>query len=680
MAALSFDEFRRQFTNGLQNDDWNYWQLETAYNQYLDEYDQQTGGPTVTPSYPDSPFIYQPPDRMSDFEEAGMFGANQAAGVYSQGLPTREIGPLTQQSYDMISSVAGQPYTQNALAAMNQQIGNTNPYMNQFSTANPTNFNRFTGLQSGYGNNFDTLANQTNPYISQIGGMAQSNPYTWLLNFNNQNPYAAKLNFNNQNPYAAKLNFNNQNPYTGLLNFNNQNPYAANMTDANPYTASMNYTAPQVQTDFNAPLATTNYDTPIVAQSGVNPYIDQIANFGAQQDQNFQTTVNRALEDVEDRINSQFGVAGRSQSGYHSKIMNQELGDVASQMYSDNFQDNANRALQALTTGADIYGTDEARALQAAGMNIDALNQSRQLGQAGELANIDATLAAQGLGLEGSGINVDAYLAAQGLGLEGTGLNQAAYNAAQERNLSGTGMNMDAYNTSQTQNLANIQAGMDALNTSQAQNLANIQAGMGAYNTSQAQNLANIQAGMGAFDTSQAQNLANIQAGMGAFDTFQDRYLNSLIQAGDLQNRTTQNQLAAAQAGATEFLNNANLNIDATQRNADLWQQGYQNQFSQNQALADMYNTDQNRAITAAQLMPGMQNEQATLATLLNTLGVQQDELAQQNANLPWQNLQNYANIISTLQGSQPVAQEESSSLDRLLGLGSLAIGFGGLL
>lgn len=65
-----------------------------------------------------------------------------------------------------------------------------------------------------------------------------------------------------------------------------------------------------------------------------NPYLDR--------------NVNTALDQVQSRVNSQFGLAGRTGSGANQDVMSRGMGDVASQMYGNNYQNERNRQFQAM--------------------------------------------------------------------------------------------------------------------------------------------------------------------------------------------------------------------------------------------------------------------------------------------------------------------------------------------
>lgn len=63
-----------------------------------------------------------------------------------------------------------------------------------------------------------------------------------------------------------------------------------------------------------------------------NPYIDK--------------TYNRAADQVQSRVNSQFGMAGRTGSGMNQSVMANDLGSLATDIYGQNYQQERNRQQQ----------------------------------------------------------------------------------------------------------------------------------------------------------------------------------------------------------------------------------------------------------------------------------------------------------------------------------------------
>lgn len=110
---------------------------------------------------------------------------------------------------------------------------------------------------------------------------------------------------------------------------------------------------------------------------GQNPYLD--------------STFNRMADQVQGRVNAQMGLAGRTNSGAHQDLLADNLGDLANQVYGQNYQIERDRQQQAAGALDQYTG----RQLQAAGMapslaqqdyyDIDRLMQAGQSREA--LAN-----------------------------------------------------------------------------------------------------------------------------------------------------------------------------------------------------------------------------------------------------------------------------------------------------
>ena len=489
--------------------------------------------PTLVPAQ-DGFVPYEP----TTIQQAGNYGVGQAAALYGQGSPNKTFGDLTNQSFNAVSNIASQPFSLNAAGALNNQLGMSNPFMFGFSNgANP------------YAQQFSGMSQQTNPYASQYGSSA--NPYgDYFSGMSSQsNPYATQIGANvSNNPYASNVsNLSGQtNPFTSQI---------AGSFTANPYTANTNDS---------------------------NPFIDGFANFGNTQNTAFNSTVDRALGNVQDRVNSQFGLGGRTGSGQHNKVTTEALGDVANQMYSDNFNQNQNRALTALGQGANLYNTDQSRNLQALGMNASNFNtdQNRNLSTlntAGNFANQDF----------GNQLNAS---------LAGSDIYQQGFN--------------NQFNVDKT--LADLYQ-MDYGNQLQA-------------------------------------------AGMGS-DVFQQDFTNQFNTnnaLSDIYQRDFSNQLNAAGMGS------------------DVYQQDFNNRFNTTNTQANLFNTDQARKLQAAGMLPDIQNSQYQGALIQNQLGQQQDDLNFYNAGSGWNNLQNYADIVATLQGTQPAPRDKTSNTDKLIGLASV--------
>ena len=61
-----------------------------------------------------------------------------------------------------------------------------------------------------------------------------------------------------------------------------------------------------------------------LAGQGQNPYLDQ--------------TFNRMADQVQQRVNAQFGAAGRTRSGAHQDLLTDNLGDLANSVYGQNYE------------------------------------------------------------------------------------------------------------------------------------------------------------------------------------------------------------------------------------------------------------------------------------------------------------------------------------------------------
>jgi len=88
---------------------------------------------------------------------------------------------------------------------------------------------------------------------------------------------------------------------------------------------------------------------------GGNPHIDAVYN--------------RAAEQVSDGVNSQFVGAGRTGSGYHAKMMGDSLGDMASDMYFQNYAQERANQLSANNMLSNAYSGERGRQMQALGMS-----------------------------------------------------------------------------------------------------------------------------------------------------------------------------------------------------------------------------------------------------------------------------------------------------------------------
>lgn len=107
-----------------------------------------------------------------------------------------------------------------------------------------------------------------------------------------------------------------------------------------------------------------------------NPYID--------------ANVHRAQDSVRDYTNAGFSKAGRTGSGYHQDILQKNIGDVASQMYGQNYANERNLMNSA---GTSLLGSGDS----AAGRKLSAAQLYGNLGQSDNAMRLAAIGAAPGL-------------------------------------------------------------------------------------------------------------------------------------------------------------------------------------------------------------------------------------------------------------------------------------------
>lgn len=116
-----------------------------------------------------------------------------------------------------------------------------------------------------------------------------------------------------------------------------------------------------------------------------NPYLDRT----------FDTMADR----VTSRVNAQMGLAGRTGSGAHTDVLADSLGDVANDVYGQNYQLERQRQL----------GTAESL------MGMDAQNRALRLGAAGQLEDMDRTRDQMRLQASGMVMDDDARRTSQAL-------------------------------------------------------------------------------------------------------------------------------------------------------------------------------------------------------------------------------------------------------------------------
>lgn len=657
------------------------------YQNYLNNFSPTSSGPQVTPNVPMNTPIptpqapitpgavgdvlmdgtpiapgalapnpnFAPPDAFGNFVEAGTFGGNQAAGIYAGGSVPKSFGGMTQQSFGAAQNALDSGLLGAAENAFAGQINNVNPYTSGLASMNPNgalNY-RMYNFNDPYAATFSRLSGSSNPYGSQVARQAKDNPFGASFNTlaGSVNPYGNQIgqgyqsgNFNfdaGTNPYTSQVGgFQQSNPYQSAATNQGSNPYTnqiASSGGSNPFMDAVTQTGNNPFTD------NLNFD-----QS--NPFLQGFQGFADMQDSRLDSVVDKALGKVSDRVNSQFGLAGRTGSGAHQQLMTEGLGDVANQMYSDNFQQNANRALQALQSGAGVYDSLQGRNLQSLGMGIDAFNtdaarqlqgfgmgadiynqdQSRNLDaltQAGQFADSDASRQLQGIGMAGDMFSTDASRNLDAL-------TQAGQMSAQDRDaaLMAQGMTADQFNTDQNRQLDYLNAASNIFDTNRA------------------------------FQGDMYSNAANL------FSDDRSRAIQALTQAGNFANQDFGNQLSAAAQGSGSWLANQGLNQDATRFNAGQFQNSFDNALSQYSQLGDMYQGDIDNTYRAASALPDLQQSNWNDAMMMNQFGQQWDDTSFYNSN-PWTNLNNYANVIATLQGAVPTPEPGVSGVDRLMGL-----------
>lgn len=132
-------------------------------------------------------------------------------------------------------------------------------------------------------------------------------------------------------------------------------------------------------------LAQMGAQGPNLSAAAVNPYLDQM--FSAE------------AKPVTDAVNAQAGLAGRTGSGAQQQLLTQNLGQLAGQVYGQNFLNEQNLGLSAYNDQANTLGSaanilsglgqnQAARALQAGGqLSANAANQANVIGSAANQLN-----------------------------------------------------------------------------------------------------------------------------------------------------------------------------------------------------------------------------------------------------------------------------------------------------
>ena len=107
-----------------------------------------------------------------------------------------------------------------------------------------------------------------------------------------------------------------------------------------------------------------------------NPFLQGFQGFSQQQNQHLDAIHQRGAEDLQNRMNSQFGASGRSGSGYHSLTQGRALGDYSANLYGTAYDNQQNRNLAALNGGSSAYQNQNTQRMQAAGM-LPMLNDAK---------------------------------------------------------------------------------------------------------------------------------------------------------------------------------------------------------------------------------------------------------------------------------------------------------------
>lgn len=146
-------------------------------------------------------------------------------------------------------------------------------------------------------------------------------------------------------------------PISTVVPFSNQSETALQAMEGRALQGNpLNQVAGQTLTDvMQGQTPSANYWGDVVGGNylngqGQNPYLDQ--------------TFNRMADQVQSRVNAQMGLAGRTNSGAHQDLLTDNLGDLANQVYGQNYQIERDRQQQAAGALDQYTG----RQLQAAGM------------------------------------------------------------------------------------------------------------------------------------------------------------------------------------------------------------------------------------------------------------------------------------------------------------------------
>ncbi len=98
----------------------------------------------------------------------------------------------------------------------------------------------------------------------------------------------------------------------------------------------------------------------------VNPFLSGFQDYDAQQNQYLDSMYDQGAAKIQDSLNSQFGQAGRTNSGYHQSNVGDTLGNFATNLYGQAADRMADRSLQALTSGGSLTNQNYLTQLNAA--------------------------------------------------------------------------------------------------------------------------------------------------------------------------------------------------------------------------------------------------------------------------------------------------------------------------
>lgn len=191
--------------------------------------------------------------------------------------------------------------------------------------------------------------------------------------------------------------------------------------------------------------------------SGVNPYLDP--------------TFDRAANRMQNRVAAVMSQAGMSGSGAQQDLLQQGLGDLATQIYGGAYEADQSRRMGAASQLAGLEQSDLGRGLQAAGMRADIFGQDRNAAmQAGQtMAGLQQ--ADLGRGLQAAGMRADLYGQDIARQLQAAGMLSDASRARNAQSMQAVGMLPGMYQAGQMpyQDMLRVGSARDT----QAQNLIN---------------------------------------------------------------------------------------------------------------------------------------------------------------------------------------------------------------